>query len=666
MQIRRSDYVTVAVTAVAGCDSLLLMMSQAKRVRQTLLLLTLLLVTSSATGAQDGTNVLVVVNRTSPESREIADRYASARRIPAENVLQITTDAGEEIERRRYDVEIEIPIAEWLSRNAAQDRIIYITLTKGIPLRIRGSSGLNGTISSVDSELTLLYRKLLGTPISPAGRVSNPYFHGDRLLSEAKPLSHEAHDIYLVTRLDAFTIEGVFRLIARGAAPVTDGKIVLDRQGSAVGDRSGDGWLSAAADALLANGFGAERVILESTREVVKDQKSVLGYYSWGSNDAAIRSRRLNLEFVPGSLAAMYVSTDGRTFRQPPASWNIGTWKDRNTFFEKSPQSLAGDLIEEGATGVAGHVAEPFLDAAIRPQILFPAYARGFNLAESFYLAMPYLSWQTVVIGDPLCRPFNGAALSKEQTAPELEPETELPRFFSSRRLAALRNFGVRTEVAKLMLKANARLMHSDLPGARAALEAVTVLEPELNAAHFVLAGIYEQSKEYDRAIERYRRILASSPNNVRSLNNLAYVLATQKKALTEALPLARNAYELSSKDEVVVDLGYAMIARKGTPAGSLPFAIPAYNLLAFRGQVADTLGWIYHLSGDQVRAGRLIAEAAAGDPDNPVIQLHLAAAEASNGRHSQAQIALARALDLDPALAEDDEVRKLRTLLAK
>ena len=43
------------------------------------------------------------------------------------------------------------------------DRIFYIVLTKGIPLRISGSGGRAGTAASVDSELTLLYRKLVGT-----------------------------------------------------------------------------------------------------------------------------------------------------------------------------------------------------------------------------------------------------------------------------------------------------------------------------------------------------------------------------------------------------------------------------------------------------------------------------------------------------------------------
>jgi uncharacterized protein (TIGR03790 family) len=615
----------------------------------------------SAASAQDGRNVLVIMNIESEDSKPLATRYAKARGVPAEQILSIRTGTADDIERRHYDLDIEIPIAEWLSKNTAQDRIHYIVLTKGVPLRIRGSGGLNGTVASVDSELSLLYRKLLGVTVAPVGRVPNPYFHAEAPIVQAKPFSHEFQDTFLVTRIDAFTLDSALRLIDRGASPVRQGKIVLDRQGSAAGDRGGDGWLSAAADTLLGAGFAPDDILLNTTSEVVRNQKPVLGYYSWGSNDPAIKTRRFDLGFVPGSIAAMYVSSDGRTFKQPPETWTVGTWPDRSTHFENSPQSLAGDLIEEGATGVAGHVAEPFLDATIRPQILFPAYVRGFNLAESFYLAMPFLSWQTVVVGDPLCRPFDGAVLSSAQLAPALDPETELPRYFSARRLAALRDFGVRTDVAKLMLKANARLMHSDLEGAKAALEAVTVLEPQLNAAHFVLAGIYEQSREYDKAIDRYRRILSSAPNNVRSLNNLAYVLATQKNELAESLPMARYAYDLSSKDELEVDLGYAMIARRGTPAGSLPFAMPAYNLLAFRGQVADTLGWIYHLSGDHLRAQKLIEEAVAGDPDNGIIQFHLAAVEAAAGRLERAREVLSRALALDPALTEDPQVLKLQ-----
>ena len=178
-----------------------------------LLLLASSLVVPALLRAQDGNNVLVVVNRASADSQTIADAYVKARSIPPENIVRLQTDPGDEIDRNRFDSEIERPIGEWISRHSLQDRILYIVLTKGIPLRVSGTSGLDGSVASVDSELTLLYRKLLGVSIPPGGRVVNPYFHGDSPIASAKPLSHRDHDIYLVTRLDGFSVQDAIELI---------------------------------------------------------------------------------------------------------------------------------------------------------------------------------------------------------------------------------------------------------------------------------------------------------------------------------------------------------------------------------------------------------------------------------------------------------------------
>jgi len=76
---------------------------------------------------------------------------------------------------------------------------------------------------------------------------------------------------------------------------------------------------------------------------------------------------------------------------------------DRLHFFGGSPQGLSADAIHEGATGASGNVYEPFLAACVRPDYLLPAYYQGRNLGESYYLALPFLSWQGIVLGDPLC-----------------------------------------------------------------------------------------------------------------------------------------------------------------------------------------------------------------------------------------------------------------------
>ena len=355
--------------------------------------------------AQSGVNVLVVTNAADADSIRIGDYYASHRGVPATQVLalqRLPVKPPDAIERAAFEAAIQLPIANWLSANDAQDRIHFIVLTRGIPLRISGSSGRSGTVASVDSELSALYQRMTEAQVPVPGAFPNPYFLGDQPVTEALPFSHERIPLYLVTRLDGYTVDDVLKLIDHGNSPVTEGRVVLDQRASWLA--LGNAWLKAAADRLRDAGLG-DRVLLEATGKVVTNEPSVIGYYPWGSNDPAITERNLGIGFVPGALAAMFVSYDGRTFHEPPSTWRIGSWEKRETYFEGAPQSLAGDLIRAGATGVAAHVAEPFLDATIRPQILFPAYLRGMNLAESFYLAMPNVSWQTIVVGDPLCAP---------------------------------------------------------------------------------------------------------------------------------------------------------------------------------------------------------------------------------------------------------------------
>jgi uncharacterized protein (TIGR03790 family) len=589
----------------------------------------LLLVPAAPALAQSGANVLLVVNEASADSGRIAEHYARARSVPSDQVLRVKVDAVDEIERAVFDAQIQGPIATWLKQHAAQDRILYIVLTKGIPLRVRGSLGRGGTVASVDSELTLLYRRLVGSTTPVAGLIDNPCFLGRTPVAQAKPFSHQVSDLYLVTRLDGYTVEDVLGLIDRGAAPVREGRILLDQK-AGLDDPVGNQWLKAAADILKTLGFG-ERVVNEATEQVLSGEKNVLGYYSWGSNDRAITRRHFGFGFVPGAIAGMFVSSDGRTFSEPPAAWTLGTWDDKATYFAGSPQSLAGDLIREGVTGVAGHVEEPYLDGTIRPDILFPAYLTGFNLAESFYLAMRYVSWQTVVVGDPLCAPFPRKMLQPSDIDKGIDPDTELPAVFAARRLRVLTVQGAQPEAAKAMLRSEARTAKGDKAGARKALEEATTLDPRLVAAHLQLALGYEEEKEYDKAIGRYRAIVAVDPNDAVALNNLAYALAV----------------------------------RKGQPAGAVEYAERAYRLTGGRSvEIADTLAWVQHLVGRDREALQLLEQVVMAAPAGAEYRLHLAVVYAALGRLAEASTELREAVRLAPELEKSAEVAALRAKL--
>jgi len=354
--------------------------------------------------AQGPENVLLVVNQNSEASRVIGDYYALRRAIPPGNILRIEVTEDEEISRWIYENQIETPVGRFLRENGLADQILYIVTTLGVPLKIEGTTGRDGRAASVDSELALLYGRLNGEQYNTEGPLPNPFF-GRR----DTPFAHPRFPIYLVTRLAAYSVDDVRAMIDRSLAARNRGRVILDL--SSDSDGPGNDWLRTASILLP-----EDRVMVEESEEVIYDQRDVIGYGSWGSNDPNRHRRHLGFRWLPGAVATGYVSTDGRTFQRPPEDWTFGTWQDRSGWFAASPQSLTADLVAEGATGASGHVYEPYLSTTPRPEYLFPSYLAGRTLAESFYMALPALSWMNVVVGDPLCR------LRPETISPSPEP----------------------------------------------------------------------------------------------------------------------------------------------------------------------------------------------------------------------------------------------------
>jgi uncharacterized protein (TIGR03790 family) len=354
--------------------------------------LLLFLAAAASLAAQNGENLLLVVNQTDAASREIADYYIARRSIPPKNVCAISSAPNEEIQWAVYQQQIEKPIGDCLKKNGLTEKVLYIVTTLGVPLKIDGNGPTEGTErASVDSELTLLYGKLHGAHFERPGMLGNPYF-----MKREELFGHPRFPIYLVTRLAGWDVADVKALIDRSLAAKNRGKFVVDLSPGSAGD--GNDWLKTAAILLP-----ADRTILDETKKVLYLQPDIIGYASFGSNDPNRKLRLLGFRWLPGAIATEFVSTNARTFKRPPDNWAYTTWEDKLHLWGGSPQGLTGDLIHEGATGASGNVYEPFLMGCVRPDYLLPAYYQGHNLAESFYVAMPYLSWQGIVVGDPLC-----------------------------------------------------------------------------------------------------------------------------------------------------------------------------------------------------------------------------------------------------------------------
>ena len=164
------------------------------------------------------------------------------------------------------------------------------------------------------------------------------------------------------------------------------------------------------------------------------------------------------------------------------------------------------------------------------------------------------------------------------------------------------------------------------------------------------LAGLEERAKRYDEAIVQYRAVLAYARNQVIALNNLAYLLAVQKGAPEEALPLAQRAAAIHGNVQNFEEV-LRLVERASTR-----------NVNINVSTVLDTVAWIQHLLGRPVEAARTMAAAISGAPADDVDMFwHAAVIFSDANDRERALLMLQNALRLNSSLLERPEVRALR-----
>ena len=244
-----------------------------------------------AAAAQTGANVLVVINHASSASETIGRRYAERRGVPEHNLCVLQLPLDESVNREVYDTQIEQPIWSCIANLQAQDRILYIVLTKDVPIRISGyrraighhrerGFGADAALPEppgrrVGSGGRLNYPILTLPVATAADRGSSPFTQ-----SRARHLpGHAARRFSLQDDAQALIDRGRRRPQVRTAA-------VLDQKASRWANRVGDRWLGAAADRLTR--VWARRSCRAEPSQATAGGPSglaIVGYYSWGSND---------------------------------------------------------------------------------------------------------------------------------------------------------------------------------------------------------------------------------------------------------------------------------------------------------------------------------------------------------------------------------------------
>jgi uncharacterized protein (TIGR03790 family) len=337
-----------------------------------------------ATPPTQASRVLVVINKSSQDSIAVGAYYASKRQIPKANVVMIECSTTDTITVDEYNQKVLPEVKKGIAK--AGTAIDFIVTTKGVPIRLRDEGGwsLDGHLAAMNLGLRPMSGLNDANADEQISKSLNPYFRSSERFSSKK-----FGGMYLVTRLDGYTVEDCKRLVDRSlAAKAEKGPFFFN--GAAGRDESGYGEMQQAlvrADGILrSRGFETSY----DRKKFVAPEEPLAGYASWGSNDGTFDlAAYRKLKFKPGALAETYVSTSARTFKPTTGG-----------------QSLIADLIAQGVTGVKGYVSEPYSFALAYPDIIFDRYTAGFNLAESFYAASMMTMWKDLVIGDPLCCPY--------------------------------------------------------------------------------------------------------------------------------------------------------------------------------------------------------------------------------------------------------------------
>ena len=158
---------------------------------------------------------------------------------------------------------------------------------------------------------------------------------------------------------------------------------------------------------------------------------------------------------------------------------------------------------------------------------------------------------------------------------------------------------------------------------------------PDDMADYLFLAALHEQSGEYAKAAKVYEKAVARRPDFWPAANNLAYLLSehgTGPADLDRALTLIKK----------------TMARRPGVP------------------EIMDTAAWIHFQRGDMDEARTLLGNALEKDPENPVLNYHMAMVYKYDGRHGLALAAIRKAVEAQRPFAEQERARALYDELRK
>ncbi len=376
--------------------------------------------------------ILVIANGYSAESVRIARYYCQQRKVPAENICRAALGAGfeDKISRNDYERWLAGPIRKKLFSLEFAGKIRCLVTTYGIPFKVAGRGPIKGQQGKLKKlrELAKQEKEKIGQLEKDGSGGSAEHKERKRKLAQLQLkidyISGKETGASVDSEL-SMVVSGPYDLYRWRPNMLKDNVLGLDFRTLMVCRLDGPdyGIVKGLVDkAIATEKTGLEGVAYVDSRGIVK--KGVVGQFDRSLRDLAmlirqrdimpVREERTGGLFESGACprTAIYCGwyslkkyVDAFDFVDGAVGYHIASFEAVNLRDPNSSQWCPA-MLKDGITATLGPVAEPYLHSFPEPKAFFQELFNGICLVEAYYRTKPFNSWQLVLIGDPLYRPF--------------------------------------------------------------------------------------------------------------------------------------------------------------------------------------------------------------------------------------------------------------------
>jgi len=398
------------------------------------------LIYCQTSSALEPNEVLIIANQNIPESMQIAQYYCRQRHVPQEYILALSLDTNlkSSISRDDYEEKMAKPIRdEFLKRNLL-GKIKCLLTVYGVPLKV----GSRGVLKEQESSLEAL-QGLIDTQKKKVDEFkqynmtnTTDYKVADRRLTELQSAADRINGKETHASVDSelsMVLFNSYELYRWQPNPLNkDFNDIFNLRPMILMVSRLDGPSDTIAKSLVDKAIAAEKTGLKGTAYI--DSRGIRGNGEYARFDQSLRdlamftSKKTPIPVVEEQTAKLFEPNscpqtalycgwysvrkyiDAFDFVDGAIGYHIASFEALNIRDPNSSEWCPA-MLRDGITATLGPVAEPYLQAFPEPKAFFVELFEGSCLVEAYYRTMPFNSWQMLLIGDPLYRPFKNSLL---------------------------------------------------------------------------------------------------------------------------------------------------------------------------------------------------------------------------------------------------------------